>query len=81
MRKLVFLFVFSLSFSGKYFSQTKDSIYYMNGTMITAQIIDTLLNAITFKDPADTSKKVNLEDQAIFAVKYASGVTDRKSVV
>ena len=47
----------------------------MNGTIITANIVDTLLNAITFKDPADTSKNVNIEDDAIFMVRYAKGAT------
>ena len=73
MKKIVLVFILLISFSGKISSQVKDTIFYMNGTIIGATIIDTLLNAVTFKDPADTSKKVNLEDQAIFSVKYANG--------
>ena len=45
----------------------------MNGNIVAGNIIDTLLGAVTFKDPADTTKKVHIEDQAIFAVKYRSG--------
>ncbi|MBC7864086.1 MAG: hypothetical protein IAF38_14010 [Bacteroidia bacterium] len=74
MKRSCILFVFVLFFSvGKISAQVKDTIFYMNGTIIAAKIIDTLLNAVTYKDPADSTKNVNLEDQAIFAVKYAKG--------
>ena len=62
---LLILFAFTLK------SQTKDSIFYMNGTIITSKITDTLLGAVTYLDPEDTSKKVHLETQAIFALRYA----------
>jgi hypothetical protein len=73
MKKLIFFFLFVISLTGKISAQAKDTIFYMNGTIMTATIIDTLLNAVTYKDPADTSKKVHMEDDAIFMVKYAKG--------
>lgn len=55
------------------FSQAGDTIFYMNGNIVVGKVIDTLLGAVTFRDPADSSKKVHVEDQAIFAVRYGNG--------
>ncbi|MFN5459300.1 MAG: hypothetical protein ACK5AY_05280 [Bacteroidota bacterium] len=67
----ILLFTISLMVRG----QNKDSVFYMNGNIVAAKVIDTLLGAVTFKDPADTNKKVHADDQAIFSVKYANGFT------
>ena len=68
---IVLIFIFS----GTIYAQVKDSIFYMNGNIVAANVLDTLLGAVTFKDPADSTKKVHADDQAVFAVKYTNGFT------
>jgi hypothetical protein len=72
MKQFLFVVLFLVT-SLAAFAQAKDTIFYMNGNIVAGKIIDTLLGAVTFKDPADTTKKVHIEDQAIFAVKYSTG--------
>ena len=69
----LFFFIAYLTGTGFTTAQVSDTIYYMNGNVVGAQILDTLLGAVTFKDPEDSTKKVHADDQAIFAVKYADG--------
>jgi hypothetical protein len=71
--RIVFLYFLLFFIAGKSIAQKSDTVFYMNGNIVSGKIIDTLLGAVTFKDPSDTTKKVHIEDQAIFAVKYANG--------
>jgi hypothetical protein len=73
MKRILSFLSLGILLSGFNAVKSQDSIFYMNGNIVKAKVVDTLLGAVTYKDPADTSKKVNIETEAIFAVKYASG--------
>lgn len=57
------------------FSQQRaaDSLFLMNGRIVVAPVIDTLLGAATFVDPQDTSKRSHVENDQLFAIKYHDG--------
>lgn len=58
-------------------SQTKqgfgnDSLFLMNGKIYVSTVIDTSLGAVTILDLKDTSKRMNVEYDELYGVKYAS---------
>jgi hypothetical protein len=67
----VFLFALLSSFWGG--SQTKDTIFLMNGHVIGAKVIDTLLGAVTILNPAKETEKVHYEWDQLYMVKFANG--------
>ncbi|MFN8229338.1 MAG: hypothetical protein U0V03_00280 [Bacteroidia bacterium] len=75
MKRILLLINFSFflfSFSIK--SQTKDTIYLMNGNIIGENIIDTLLGAVTINDPAKPEKKLHYELEDIYMVLFSNGI-------
>jgi hypothetical protein len=54
-------------------AQQSDTVFYLNGNVVPAKIIDTLIGFVTFTEPTDSVKRVNIDNEALFAVKYASG--------
>lgn len=75
MRTLLFaILFFNLSISTN--AQNKDTILLMNGNTVVEKVLDTLIGAVTIVNPANTSEKLHYEYDEIYAVKYASGLTD-----
>jgi hypothetical protein len=64
-----------LSFQSNSFGQNeqKDSIFLMNGHIISEKIIDTLLNAITIINPKKPDKNINYEFEQLYMVKFNNG--------
>lgn len=63
-------------FCFKSFSQTgivKDSIYLLNGQMVSETVIDTLLGAVTIINPEKPEKKIHYELDDIYMVSYKNG--------
>jgi hypothetical protein len=71
VRKILLLYFFLTSFFS--FAQSADTVFYMNGNIVATRVIDTLIGAVTFFDPKDSTKKVNVENEAIFAIRYGNG--------
>ena len=69
----IFLFLLPLN----YFSQekTKDSLFLMGGRVFASTVIDTALKAATIIDPTDSTKRINIENEELYSIKYASGQT------
>lgn len=68
---LLLLFIVS-KFS---FSQTKDSIYLMNGNVIGEMVIDSSFGAVTIMDPKKPGKRLHFELDQLYKVSYAKGFT------
>ncbi|MFL5752474.1 MAG: hypothetical protein ACJ76F_03635 [Bacteroidia bacterium] len=49
-----------------------DSLFLMNGKIYVSTVIDTSLGAVTILDIKDTSKRMNVEYDELYGVKYAS---------
>lgn len=69
----IFFFILVLVSNGK--SQTKDTIFLMNGHFITEKIIDTLIGAVTIVNPEKPTEKLHYEYDDIYSVKYGNGTT------
>jgi hypothetical protein len=59
------------------FSQSKqgfgnDSLFLMNGNIYVSTVIDTSLGAVTILDVKDTNKRMHVEYDELYGVKYAS---------
>ena len=72
MRKYLF---FLLLLSRVCFAQKKpaDTLLLMTGRVVTAPVIDTLLGAATIIDPEDSTKRLHIENEILFAIKYHTG--------
>jgi hypothetical protein len=71
---LVFLFL-SVCCPSKTIAQQgigNDSLFLMNGKIYVSTVIDTSLGAVTILDIKDTSKRMNVEYDELYGVKYAS---------
>ncbi len=67
----LFLFFFFKSFSQT--TAIKDSIYLLNGQMVSETVIDTLLGAVTIVNPEKPEKKIHYELDDIYMVSYKNG--------
>ena len=63
-------FVFGNSQNG-----LKDSLFLTDGSIYASKVTDTLLKAATIVDPKDSTKRINVEDEDLYSIKYASGKT------
>ncbi|HWY37247.1 MAG TPA: hypothetical protein VNY73_01720 [Bacteroidia bacterium] len=73
MKRIFFLSLFFVSFVS--FAQTKagDTLFLLNGRMVTVHVIDTLLGAATFTDPEDSTKRAHVDNEQLFAIRYSNG--------
>jgi hypothetical protein len=72
---LVFILLFSF-FGDPFFAQQKDTIILMNGNIVTEKVIDTLIGAVTIKNPKHPQKNIHYEYDELFCVHYANGFKD-----
>ena len=72
MKRILPLFIFLLIIS-KFFGQSKDTLFLMNGNVIGQNVYDTLLNAVSIFDPKDSTKKLHYEEDQLYMIKYANG--------
>ncbi len=68
-------FILSLFISFISFSQTGslDTLYLMNGRIIVSSVLDTNSASILINDPENTNKKISIENERLFAIKYGKG--------
>lgn len=77
--KFSFLFLLLLFAGARCYPQQKDTILLMNGQVVVAPVLDTLLGAVTIMDPKPKKKedhKIHYEYDQLYCVKYANGFTD-----
>lgn len=72
MRKLT-IFLLFISFAGSAQRREADSLFLMNGRIVVAPVLDTLLGAATFIDPEDSTKRAHVENDQLFAIRYHTG--------
>jgi hypothetical protein len=77
MMHLIRLFIFFLCFASANTSaaQIQDTIYLMNGNVVSEKIIDTLLGAVTVFDPKKPGKKLHYEWDQMYMARFADGFT------
>jgi hypothetical protein len=54
-------------------STAQDSVFLMNGQVVTAQVSDTSLNGITIIDPKKNTKKISYDWDQLYLVRFADG--------
>src|ERR1700758_3007914 len=70
-RLTVLLFFISfLSFAQK---NDADTVYLMNGNIISAPVLDTGSVTTVVTDPKDSTKRITLDNESLFAIKYHTG--------
>jgi hypothetical protein len=67
---------FILFFYISTWSQTikKDTIYLMNGNVVTETVLDTSLGAVTINHPTKINKKLHFENDQLYSVHYNTGI-------
>lgn len=67
---------FILFFCVPIWSQTikKDTIYLMNGNIVTETVLDTSLGAVTINHPTKMNKKLHFENDQLYSVHYNTGI-------
>jgi hypothetical protein len=73
MLNKLFISFFILLFALHSKSQTKDTIFLMNGNFVSEKIIDTLIGAVTIVNPEKPTEKLHYEYDDIYSVKYGNG--------
>jgi len=76
MKKNTLLVIFFFCFIIQYKAQVKDTIFLMNGNIVTEKVTDTLIGAVTIVNPEKTTEKLHYEYDEIYCVKYGNGFTD-----
>jgi hypothetical protein len=73
MRNQLAVFFFFLSFFS--FAQTNslDTLYLMNGKIITTSVLDTNSASVQVADPENSIKKITIDNESLFAIKYGKG--------
>jgi hypothetical protein len=69
------LFILSLFVSFISLAQTSplDTLYLMNGRIITSSVLDTNSVSVLITDPENPTKKISIDNESLFAVKYGKG--------
>src|SRR4051812_46724909 len=75
-KQIISLLVLSLLCFSRSYSQKKDTVILMNGNVVVAQVLDTLLGAVTIPDDKKPNRKIHYEYEELYMVHYASGVKD-----
>ncbi len=74
-RIILFLSLIVLCYSEAY-SQKKDTVILMNGNVVVAQVLDTLLGAVTIPDYKKAGRNIHYEYEELYMVHYANGFKD-----
>jgi hypothetical protein len=69
------LFILSLFISFISYTQTSplDTLYLMNGRTIASSVLDTNSASVQITDPENGTKKLTIENESLFAIKYGKG--------
>lgn len=67
---VLLFFVSFFSFSQK---NDADTVYLMNGNIISAPVLDTGSVTTVVTDPKDSTKRITLDNESLFAIKYHTG--------
>lgn len=54
-------------------AQNKDTIFLMNGNIVSGKIIDTLIGAVSILNPDKNNEKLHYEYDDVYNIKYANG--------
>lgn len=54
-------------------AQNKDTIFLMNGNIVSGKIVDTLIGAVSIINPAKNNEKLHYEYNDIYSIKYEGG--------
>lgn len=73
LKSLSLFLLLAISFSVHSQTDVKDTIYLMNGHIVSDKIIDTLLGAVTIANPEKPEKKINYELDQLYMVRFANG--------
>ncbi len=71
-QQLTTLFLF-ISFISLAQQKQADTLLLMNGGIIISSVLDTNDVAVTISDPENASKKITIDNESLFAVKYSNG--------
>ena len=68
-----FVLIFFISLHS--FAQKKDAdtVYFMNGSIISTPVLDTGSVTTVVTDPKDSTKHLTLDNESLFAIKYHTG--------
>lgn len=64
------LFIYLFSFSQ---TVSLDTLYLMNGRIIISSVLDTNSASLVISDPENINKKISIENERVFAIKYGKG--------
>ena len=73
MLKKHFALFFILLFALNSNAQNKDTIFLMNGNIVSGKIIDTLIGAVSIVNPEKNNEKLHYEYDDIYNIKYNNG--------
>src|SRR4051812_49428633 len=73
MFRALSLFILLFGFNAAKAQTPQDTVYLMNGHIVGAKVIDTLLGAVTIFNPKKPSEKLNYEWDQLYMVKFATG--------
>jgi len=73
MIKKHFTLLFLLFFTIQIKAQNKDTIFLMNGNIVSGKIIDTLIGAVSILNPEKNNEKLHYEYDDIYTIKYENG--------
>ncbi|MHB8259013.1 MAG: hypothetical protein ACYDCN_04405 [Bacteroidia bacterium] len=67
---ILFLIISLVSFAQK---KSADTLYLMNGRIVVAPVLDTNIFSATIIDPEDSTKRMSIESETLFAIKFNNG--------
>ncbi len=74
MSKILHAFLFFLIvYSAGAQQPVQDTVYLMNGHVVGAKVIDTLLGAVTILNPQKENQKINYEWDQLYMVRFSDG--------
>lgn len=73
MKKIKFLILIAFSLSLSVKAQYKDTIFLMNGNVVSGKIIDTLIGAVSILNPQKNNEKLHYEYDDIYNIKFENG--------
>src|ERR1043165_6272841 len=76
IKKIILLAVLVVVCRFESYSQKKDTIILMNGNIVVAQVLDTLLGAVTIPDDKKAGRKIHYEYEELYMVHYSTGIKD-----
>lgn len=73
MHKTAFSLFFIFIIANQFSAQNKDTIFLMNGNIVSGKIIDTLIGAVSILNPEKNNEKLHYEYDDIYNIKYENG--------